>query len=79
MLEKVQHINSKTITDLAEMQNLMGIFMNIVENQAKQIADLTNENQELKNEINRLKGEHGDLPPKNSKTRQKESLIPIHT
>lgn len=68
MLEKIQHINPKEITDLAQMQNLMMLFMNVVESQAKQLDDLTKENQELKNEINRLKGEHGDLPPRQPKT-----------
>jgi len=68
MLEKIQHINPKEITDLAQSQNLMGVFMNVVESQAKQIDDLAKENQGLKNEINRLKGEHGDLPPRTTKT-----------
>lgn len=68
MLEKIQHINPKEITDLAQMQNLMVLFMNVVESQAKQLDDLTKENQELKNEINRLKGEHGDLPPRKPNT-----------
>ena len=43
--------------------------MNVVENQAKQLDDLMKENQDLKNEINRLKGEHGDLPPRCPKTK----------
>ena len=68
MLEKIQHINPKEITDLAQLQNLMVVFMNILESQAKRIDDLDKENQELKNEINRLKGEHGDLPPRPPKS-----------
>jgi len=68
MLEKIQHINPKEITDLAQLQELMVLFMNVVESQAKQIDDLRQENQELRNEINRLKGEHGDLPPRKPKT-----------
>jgi len=66
MLEKIKHINPKEITDLAELQNLLVLFMNILESQAKQIDDLRTENEGLKNEIHRLKGEHGDLPPRQS-------------
>ena len=82
MFEKIQHINPKEITDLAQMQNLMVLFMNIVESQAKQLDDLTRENQELKNEINRLKGEHGDLPPRKpntTTTAQKEKPKKVRT
>ena len=68
MLEQIEHINPKEITDLAQLQNLMVVFMNILESQAKRIDDLDRENQELKNEINRLKGEHGDLPPRSPKS-----------
>jgi regulator of replication initiation timing len=68
MLEKIKHINPKEITDLAQLQNLMVVFMNVLESQAKRIDDLDKENQELKNEINRLKGEHGDLPPRAPKS-----------
>lgn len=68
MLEKIQNINPKEITDLAELQNLLLLFMNILESQAKRIDELGQENQELKNEINRLKGEHGDLPLRSPKT-----------
>lgn len=68
MLKKIQHINPKEITDLAQLQNLMTVFMNLLESQAKRIDDLVEENQELRNEINRLKGEHGDLPPKPPKS-----------
>jgi len=68
MLEKLKHINPKEITDLTELQNLMIVFMNILESQAKRIDDLDKENQDLKNEINRLKGEQGDLPPRTPKT-----------
>ena len=50
MLEKIQHINPKEITDLAQLQDLMVVFMNILESQAKRIDDLDKENQELKNE-----------------------------
>ena len=55
MLEKIQHINPQELTDLAQMQNLMVLLMNVVENQAKQLDDLMKENQDLKNELNRLK------------------------
>ena len=68
MLEKVEHINPREITDLGELQNLMVVFMNILESQSKRIDELEKENQDLKNEINRLKGEQGDLPPRPPKS-----------
>ena len=76
MLEKIQHINPKEITDLAQLQDLVVILMNLIESQAKRIDDLVKENQELKNEINRLKGEHGDLPPRRPKTTQPQKEKP---
>lgn len=68
MTDKIKNINPKEITDLAEMQNLLVLLMNIIENQAKVIDELRQENQIFRDEINRLKGEHGDLPPKPPKT-----------
>jgi len=35
MLDKIQNINPKSLTDLSQMQDLMIVFMNIVESQAK--------------------------------------------
>jgi len=64
MIDKIKNINPKEITDIVEVQNLLVIFMNIIENQAKIIDELREENQVFRDEINRLKGEHGDLPPK---------------
>lgn len=68
MLEAIKNINPKEVTDPIEVQNLLVLFMNIVENQAKVINELRQENQAFRDEINRLKGEHGDLPPKAPKT-----------
>jgi len=68
MIEAIKNINPKEITDPAEVQNLLVLFMNIIENQAKVIDELRQENQAFRDEINRLKGEHGDLPPKPPKT-----------
>ena len=68
MIKEIKNINPKEITDSVEVQKLLVLFMNIVENQAKVIDELRQENQALRDEINRLKGEHGDLPPKAPKT-----------
>ncbi len=68
MIEEIKHINPKEITDSAEVQSLLVLFMNIIENQAKTIDELRQENQAFRDEINRLKGEHGDLPARSPKT-----------
>lgn len=59
MIEKIQHIAPCKITDLSEMQKVLGLCMNIIENQANTIEAQAKEIQELKDEINRMKGEHG--------------------
>ncbi len=63
MLEKLKNINPKSITDFAQLQELVTMLINVVESQAVVLEEVRRENQELRNEINRLKGEHGDLPP----------------
>lgn len=64
MLEKIKNINPKNLTDFKQLQELVTMLINVVENQACALEEVQVENQELRNEINRLKGEHGDLPPK---------------
>lgn len=74
MLEEIKNINPKGITDFTQLQELATMLINIIENQAILLEEVRCENQELRNEINRLKGEHGDLPPKLPK-----STIPTTT
>ena len=76
MLEKIKHINPKEITDLAELQDLMLVFMNILENQSITIIHQAEEIQALKNEVNRLKGEHGDLAPRAPKSENSKAEKP---
>ncbi len=68
MLDRIKNINPKDITDFAQLQNLVTMLINVVESQASLLDEVRQENQELRNEINRLKGEHGDLPPKPPKS-----------
>ncbi len=64
MLEKLKNIDPNSLTDFAQLQELATMLINVVESQAALLEEVREENQELRNEINRLKGEHGDLPPK---------------
>ena len=64
MIEKIQHINPSQLRDESELQSALILVLNVVENQSTQIETLVQENQALRDEINRLKGEHGSLPPK---------------
>ena len=65
----IKNINPKSLTDFAQLQELATMLINIVENQAAVPDEVRRENQELRNEINRLRGEeHGDLSPKPPKS-----------
>ncbi len=67
MLEKIKHIIPKAISSIPKLQSLLTMLMNIVENLSQRVDEVEAENQALRDEINRLKGEHGDLPPKKTK------------
>jgi len=64
MIDKIQHINPSKLTDKPEVQEVLTLCMNIIENQASQLDAQAKEIQELKDEINRMKGEHGGPTPK---------------
>ncbi len=64
MLEQIQHIDPSKITDLGECQKVLLLCMNIIEQQAQQLELQALEIQALKDEINRMKGEHGGSPNK---------------
>ena len=66
MIDKIKNIDPREITDVAALQNLLLTFMNILESQSSLIASQAKEIQELKDEINRMKGEHGSLPPRST-------------
>lgn len=55
----------------ATLKGLLGDLLNIVENQAKRINELIEENQTLRDENNRLKGENGK-PKFRKQTKEKE-------
>ena len=71
MFSKIQDIDPSELTDIAELQKLLILCMNIIESQAGIIEAQGKKIQELEDEINRMKGEHGSLPPK-----AKKSAIP---
>lgn len=73
MLNKIKNINPRAITDFAQMQELLIVFMNVIESQAKSIEEQAQKIQELEDEINRLKGEHGSLPPNSASTNNSPS------
>jgi len=79
MIEKIQHIDPSKMTDLSEMQKVLGLCMNIIESQASTIEAQAKEIQELKDEINRMKGEHGSptqKPKVSHATGQKPKIKP---
>ena len=67
MLEKIKNIDPSKITEDAAVQNLLVTCMNLIESQSSIIANQAKEIQELKDEINRMKGEHGSLPPRQNR------------
>ena len=54
MLAKIKNIDPRSITDFAQLQELVTMLINVVESQAIVVGELRGENQELRNEINRL-------------------------
>jgi len=79
MIEKIQHIDPLKLTDNSEVQKVLILFMNILEEQSVKIATQAKEIQELKDEINRMKGEHGSptaKPKVSHATGQKPKIRP---
>jgi len=66
MLEQIKNIDPTKITENAEVQNLLITCFNIIESLSSTVSDQAKKIQELEDEINRMKGEHGSLPPKQS-------------
>lgn len=67
MLENIKNIDPSKITEDAAVQKLLVTCMNLIESQSSIIANQAKEIQELKDEINRMKGEHGSLPPRQNR------------
>ena len=59
MLDPIRHIDPSSIKDQDTFRDIVKLLLNIVEQQSGQLEQLRQENQELKDEINRLKGEQG--------------------
>lgn len=59
MQEAIRHINPAIIEDVASLRQLVVLLLNVVEEQSHEIANLKKEQQDLKDEINRLKKEQG--------------------
>ena len=79
MIDKIKHIDPSKMTDLSELQKVVGLCMNIIENQASLLDKQAKEIQELKDEINRMKGEHGSptqKPKVSHATGQKPKIKP---
>ena len=64
MLDDFKHIEPSKINDIAALQKLLKTFMNAYESMFSLLSSHQKEIQELRDEINRLKGEHGDFPPR---------------
>ena len=59
MKETIRHINPQELSDIEDLRKVVITLLNLVENQAQALAAYKEENQKLKDEINRLKKEQG--------------------
>jgi len=59
--DKIKNLNIEKMdfNDHDSIRNLITLLLNVIESQSKNIEELRKENQSLKDEINRLKGEKG--------------------
>ncbi len=64
MYKNIQHIDPYQLNDPSEIRKALILCMNIIENQATIIADQSKRIKDLEDEINRMKGEHGNYQPK---------------
>lgn len=62
MLDSIQHIEPTKLTTDPAIQQVIVLFLNVIEQQASQIEALELKNQELESEIKRLKTGQGNLP-----------------
>lgn len=64
MYKNIQHIDPNHLNDLSETRKVLVLCMNIIESQASTIANQGKQIKDLEDEINRMKGEHGNYQPK---------------
>ena len=59
--DSIKNLNIEQVdfNDHDSIKNLIKLLLNVIESQSKNIEELRKENQSLKDEINRLKGEKG--------------------
>jgi hypothetical protein len=70
MLESLRHINIDNLETKESYHAVLHLLLNVIEKVCVELESVKKENQELKDEINRLKGEHG--VPDISKASKKE-------
>lgn len=56
MLDKIKHINPDQITNVEELRSVLVVLLNLIEDQAKRMESLEQENRALKDENAKLKG-----------------------
>lgn len=64
MFDKIKNIDPENLTDLSEIKKVLSLCLNVIESQALTISNQSKEIEELKDEINRMKGEHGSYRPR---------------
>lgn len=71
MNDQLQKLDPRKMSDPAQLQEALILVINLLDQQTSLIEALRQENQSLKDEINRLKGEHGNpMFPVSSKSKQ---------
>ncbi|MEO0734892.1 MAG: hypothetical protein AAFZ52_18790, partial [Bacteroidota bacterium] len=60
MNDQLQKLDPRKMSDPVQLQEALVLVINLLDQQTSLIEELRQENQALKDEINRLKGEHGD-------------------
>ena len=63
MLEELKNIDPEKM-DASELRHALSLSLNIIEGQASMIKNLVKEIASLKDEINKMKGEHGSYTPR---------------
>ncbi len=59
MLNDIKNININSLNDITSLKQVLTVLLNFAEESQKTIESLKKENQQLKDEINRMKGEQG--------------------
>lgn len=59
MIEAIRHIKIEDLDTPESYRQVLALLLNVVEQMSSELERVKKQNQELKDEINRLKGEHG--------------------